>query len=247
MLEILLFLVGVITGFINVIAGGGSFLTLPLLIFMGLPPTVANGTNRLGIFLQSITAVKQFHKLGVFPVKFAIFAAIPATLGSLLGAYWATIISENSFKRYLAVLMIVITLITMYNPIGKFKPKHESTLSGNRKVVIFIIFFLIGIYGGFIQAGVGFLILAGMLLTGYDLIVGNAVKTFVTLIFTIFALAIFIMSSKVNFTLGIILGVGNMIGAHFGTTVAVKKGNKFIQYFVTVCIIIFAVKLFFFE
>lgn len=247
MLEIVLFFAGVLTGFINVIAGGGSFLTIPLLIFMGLPPTVANGTNRLGILLQSITAVKQFHKLGVFPVKFAIFAAIPATIGSLLGAYWATIISENSFKRYLAVLMIVITLITMYNPISKFKPKNQGNFSKNRKVAVFIIFFFIGIYGGFIQAGVGFLILAGMLLTGYDLVTGNAVKTFVTLIFTIFAMTIFILSSKVNFTLGIILGIGNMIGAHFGTTVAVKKGNRFIQYFVTVCIIIFAVKLLFFK
>jgi hypothetical protein len=243
MKEILLFLVGILTGFVNVIAGGGSFLTIPLLIFMGLPPTVANGTNRLGIFLQSLFAVRKFHQYGVFPVKFAIFAAIPATLGSLLGAYWATIISENSFKKYLAILMIVITLITMYNPLNKLKTKQDEDFSLRRKIVIFIVFFLIGIYGGFIQAGVGFLILAGMMLTGYDLVAGNAVKTFVILIFTLFALVIFIMNAKVNFTLGLILGAGSIIGANLGTTVSVKKGNKFIQYFVTVCIIIFAIKL----
>jgi hypothetical protein len=247
MKEVLLFLVGILTGFVNVIAGGGSFLTIPLLIFMGLPPTVANGTNRLGIFLQSLFAVRKFHQYGVFPVKFAIFVAIPATLGSLLGAYWATIISETSFKKYLAILMIVITLITLYNPLNKLKTKQDEDFSLRRKIAIFIVFFIIGIYGGFIQAGVGFLILAGMMLTGYDLVAGNAVKTFVILIFTLFALVIFIANSKVNFTLGLILGAGSIIGAILGTTVSVKKGNKFIQYFVTVCIFIFSVKLLFFK
>lgn len=247
MKELLLFLVGILTGFINVIAGGGSFLTIPLLIFMGLSPTVANGTNRLGIFLQSFFAVRKFHQYGVFPVKFAIFAAVPATLGSLFGAYWATIISETSFKKYLAILMVVITLITMYNPLNKLKIRQDNEFSLKRKISIFIVFFLIGIYGGFIQAGVGFLILAGMMLTGYDLVAGNAVKTFVILIFTLFSLVIFILNAKVNFTLGLILGVGSIIGAQLGTTVSVKKGNKFIQYFVTVCIIIFAIKLLFFN
>jgi uncharacterized membrane protein YfcA len=135
----------------------------------------------------------------------------------------------------------------MYNPLNKLKTKQDEDFSLRRKIVIFIVFFLIGIYGGFIQAGVGFLILAGMMLTGYDLVAGNAVKTFVILIFTLFALIIFIMNAKVNFTLGLILGAGSIIGANLGTTVSVKKGNKFIQYFVTVCIIIFAIKLLFYK
>lgn len=247
MIEALLFLVGVLTGFINVLAGGGSFLSVPLLIFMGLPPTVANGTNRLGIFMQSLFAVRSFHRYGVFPFKFAMFVAIPATLGSLFGAYFATVISENAFKNYLAILMVVITLITLYNPLNKLKVDKDKALSRGRKIAIFIIFFFIGIYGGFIQAGVGFLVLAGMMLTGYDLLAGNAVKMFVTLVFTTFSLVIFIASGKVDFVLGLILGAGSVIGALIGTRVSVKKGNKFIQYFVTVCVIIFAIKLLFFN
>jgi uncharacterized membrane protein YfcA len=123
----------------------------------------------------------------------------------------------------------------------------DKALSRGRKIAIFIIFFFIGIYGGFIQAGVGFLVLAGMMLTGYDLLAGNAVKMFVTLVFTTFSLVIFIASGKVDFVLGLILGAGSVVGALIGTRVSVRKGNKFIQYFVTVCVIIFAIKLLFFN
>ncbi|MGA1861654.1 TSUP family transporter [Deferribacter thermophilus] len=242
MLEILLFIVGVVSGFINVLAGGGSFLTIPLLIFMGLPPTVANGTNRLGVFLQSLFAVRKFHQYKVFNAKFALAVSIPATMGAIFGAYLATIISDAAFKKYLAIIMIVITFISILNPVKNIQSK-DMEYSFKRKVVLFLVFFLIGIYGGFVQAGVGFLILAGITLTGFNLVEGNAIKTFVIMVFTIFALIIFIANNKVDFVLGLILGVGNIIGALLGTKVTVEKGHNFIQKVVIVCIIIFAIKL----
>ncbi|MGA1846205.1 sulfite exporter TauE/SafE family protein [Deferribacter abyssi] len=242
MLEILLFIVGIVSGFINVMAGGGSFLTIPLLIFMGLPPTVANGTNRLGVFLQSLFAVKKFNQYKVFNLNFALAVSIPATIGAIFGAYLATIISDTAFKKYLAIIMIVITFISILSPVRNLQSRNiEYSLS--RKIVIFIVFTLIGIYGGFVQAGVGFLILAGISLTGFNLVEGNAIKTFVIMVFTVFALVIFILNNKVDFILGIILGIGNIIGALLGTKVTVEKGHNFIQKVVLVCIIIFALKL----
>ncbi|HCW92595.1 sulfite exporter TauE/SafE family protein [Flexistipes sinusarabici] len=245
MLEIMLFLIGILSGFVNILAGGGSFLTIPILIFMGLPPTVANGTNRLGIFLQSLIGAVKFKQYGVFPAKFALIVSIPAIAGSIIGSYLATVISDEAFKNYLVFFMVAITLITLFNPVGKLKQKDIS-LSRGKWVFSIIAFFFVGIYGGFIQAGVGFLILAAIIVTGYDLVSGNAVKTFVILIFTIFALAIFFIQGKVNLYLGLILSIGNVIGALAGTKVTVLKGNNFIRWFVVICVLIFAIKLIFF-
>jgi len=245
MLEIMLFLIGIISGFVNILAGGGSFLTIPILIFMGLPPTVANGTNRLGIFAQSLIGAVKFKQYGVFPAKFALIVSIPAIAGSIIGSYLATVISDEAFKNYLVFFMVAITLITLFNPVGKLKQK-DIALSRGKWIFSIIAFFFVGIYGGFIQAGVGFLILAAIIVTGYDLVAGNAVKTFVILIFTIFALAIFFIQGKVDIYLGLILSIGNMIGAIAGTKVTVLKGNNFIRWFVVACVLVFAIKLIFF-
>jgi uncharacterized membrane protein YfcA len=243
MIEIGLFLIGIFAGLINTMAGGGSFLTIPLLIFMGLSPTVANATNRLGVFLQSLVGVSRFHSYEVFPAKFSMIIAIPATLGGLIGAYLATIVSDASFKKYLALMMIIVTFISIIKPFKKPEGEKEISISKQKWIFLFIIFFFIGIYGGFIQAGVGFFILAGMSLTGYNLVASNAAKMFIILIFTGFALVIFILGGKVNFLLGFILGCGNIVGTLIGTKVTVKKGHDFIQKIVVVCVIIFAIKL----
>ena len=237
-----LFVIGILAGFINTVAGGGSFLTLPLLIFMGLPTAVANGTNRLGIFLQSLSGVGKFHAHGVFPWRFALIVSIPAVVGALLGAYWAVSVSDEAFRHWLALFMVAMTFFSLYKPKGTFTINDEG-YSPLRWAAIIAAFFVIGLYGGFIQAGVGFLLLAGMALTGHDLVRGNAIKVFVVLIFTIFALGIFIHSGKIDYGLGIVLGLGNALGARFGANASVKGGNIFIRRFVTVMMLVFAVKL----
>jgi len=239
-----LFGIGVVSGFINTVAGGGSFLTLPLLIFMGLPGAVANGTNRLGIFLQSLSGISKFRSLGVFPWRFACIVSVPAVFGALLGAHWAVAMGDAAFKRWLALFMVAMTLFSLYKPKGRFAPAGEEAYSPGRWVAILGAFFVIGIYGGFIQAGVGFLLLAGMSLTGYDLVRGNAVKVFVILIFTLFALGVFIHGHKVDYGLGVVLGIGNAVGARVGAKASVKGGEAFIRRFVTVMMMLFAIKLF---
>lgn len=236
----LLVLGGSVAGFINTLAGGGSFLTIPLLIFLGLPPTVANATNRLGVFMQSLTATRQLHRHGVFPVRFSLIVAIPAVLGSVLGTYAALVISEAAFKKYLAVFMILMTLVTFLKP-AALLPRPVGNYRFWRWALLWLAFFVIGLYGGFIQAGVGFLIVAAMALTGYDLVAGTAVKSFVIFLLTCVSLAIFWAGGKVQVAPGLALGAGSMLGAFIGSQVTVSKGNAFIQKFVVAMVIISAI------
>ncbi|MCA1980010.1 MAG: sulfite exporter TauE/SafE family protein [Calditerrivibrio sp.] len=237
----LLFFVGTLTGFINVLGGGGSFLTLPLLMFFGLPATIANGTNRIGILLQNISAILKYRAAGHFPAKFAIIVSIPTVIGSILGAKFAVMITDKSFTNYLAIFMFSVTILTIFNPAKTFK-FNNCILHG---FVTFIIFFIIGLYGGFIQAGVGFLLLAGTTVLGYDLVKGNAVKVFIVFILTLAALPVFIISGKIDYMMGIFLGMGNILGGIIGANFSIKKGVKFIRNFVTASIIIFSIILLF--
>jgi len=238
----LLVLGGGVAGFVNTLAGGGSFLTIPLLIFMGLPPTVANATNRVGVFLQSLTATRQLHSHGVFPVRFSLLVAIPAVLGSVLGTYAAMVISEAAFKKYLAVFMILMTLLTFFKP-AALPARPVGHYRFGRWVMLWLLFFGIGLYGGFIQAGVGFLIIAAMSLSGYDLVAGTATKSFVILLLTCVSLAIFWVGGKVQVVPGLALGAGSMLGAFVGSHVTVTRGNGFIQKFVVAMVILSAILL----
>ncbi|MDH5298521.1 MAG: sulfite exporter TauE/SafE family protein [Desulfobulbaceae bacterium] len=237
-----LFAVGILAGFINTVAGGGSFLTLPLLIFMGLPASVANGTNRLAILLQSVAGMGKFHSSGVFPWRFALVVSVPAVAGALLGAHWAVGMGDEAFKRWLALFMVVMTFVSLYKPKGRLAPATNG-YSPRRWLAILASFFVIGLYGGFIQAGVGFLLLAGMAFTDSDLVRGNAVKVFVVFLFTLFAMGIFIANHKVDYGLGVVLGLGSAIGAWVGARASVKGGSLFIRRFVMAMMVLFAVKL----
>jgi len=238
----LLFFFGIIAGTLNVIAGGGSFLTVPLLIFLGLPPTVANGTNRVGILLQNVGAVWGFHRHQVVDWRYVLWAALPATVGALLGAWGAVIIGEQAFKNFLALVMIVVTLWTLWDPLKASKPE-ETAMENPRVGWLAFGFFLVGIYGGFVQAGVGFLVLATTTLAGLDLVKGNAVKVLSILIYTFLALGIFAWQHKVNWPLGLTLAAGTVVGGQLGVHLTVLKGHQWVKKVVTVAVIIMAVKL----
>ena len=179
---VVLLVVGFVASTINTLAGGGSFLTLPLLMFMGLPAAAANATNRLGVLAQNVGAVWGFHRYGVLDWRWALGAAVPTAAGSALGAWLALGIGDREFKRILAFLMIGICLWTLVDGSRPSKPA-EGTLV-HRPWLVRLGFFLAGIYGGFIQAGIGFLVLALTTLAGFDLVRGNAVKVLAVLLQT---------------------------------------------------------------
>jgi uncharacterized membrane protein YfcA len=237
-----LFLAGCVAGTLNVIAGGGSFLTLPILIFLGLPPNAANYTNRIGILLQNVGAVWSFHQRRVLDWRFFRWAALPATAGGLVGATGALIISDDAFRRVLAFLMVVVTLWTLWDPLRRHRSQPRS-VETMRVAPVAAAFFAVGIYGGFVQAGVGFFLLAATTLAGLDLVKGNAVKVLCALSFTALSLALFAWQGTIYWAHGLILAAGTLLGGQLGVRLTVLKGHRWIKGVVTVTVILFAVKL----
>ena len=239
---ILVVLAGIFAGFINVMAGSGSILILALLMFLGLPANLANGTLRIAILMQNIVGVASFKKRKIFKFKEGIGLALPAIVGSILGAAFAVNINEDIMEKTIGAVLIVLFFIVLYKPdvwvkgqVGKMGKRPSFSQN--------IIFFFIGFYGGFIQAGVGFFLLAGLVLgAGFDLVKANAIKIFIVLLYTVFALAVFIYNDQVDYKIGLILGSGNMIGAWFGTKFAVSWGAKYVRYILMGVIVVASVK-----
>ncbi len=240
--QLALFAVGLLAGTLNVVAGGGSFLTLPVLILLGLPPTVANGTNRVGILVQNVGAVWGFRRHGFVETGSLLWAAAPSSVGALIGTWLALEVGDAAFRRILALLMIAITLLTLWNPLerragGRRRDPRLLPLAGG--------FFLVGIYGGFVQAGVGFLILAVTTLAGLDLVRGNAVKVLAILVFTVLSLGIFAWQGKVEWAPGLVLAAGNLIGGLIGVRLTVLKGHGWVRGVVTLAVVLLALRLWF--
>ncbi len=245
----LLIAIGIIAGFLNVVAGGGSLITLPILIWMGFPSAVANGTNRVGIFFQNIFAVKGFIQEGHRPDAYGLYMSISSIIGSLVGASIAVDIDDKIFNKLLAVVMVVIIVKTV---VESYRNKKGGTsqelLSKGRKAIGILGFFFVGMYGGFIQAGVGFIIIAVLSsVNHFSLVKINSYKVFIALIYTMAALVIFIWNDKVNYTAGIILAIGTSLGGWLGAKFSSLKGDKWIRIFLLIAVSVLAVKLFFFS
>jgi uncharacterized protein len=231
---------GFVASVLNVIAGGGSFFTLPLLLLLGFPATEANGTNRLGVAVQSVGAVWGFQRHGLLRWRETMALAIPCMLGSGLGAWLALQVGDRDFRRMLSVFMVALTLWTLFDPTGR----AAGALSA-RPWLLRAGFLLAGVYGGFLQAGVGFLVLVLTTLGGYDLVRGNAVKVVSILLQTALSLAIFAGSGNVHWREGASLAAGSLVGSLVGVHLTIVKGHRFVQTVVTVAIVVLAVHLWF--
>lgn len=241
----LLIIVGFAVGFINTIAGGGSLLSLPTLIFLGLPPTVANGTNRVAIVIQTAMATAGFKSKGVSTYPFSLYLGISAFLGSILGARIAVDIDGTTFNRILAIVMITVVLIIIFKPKMRLEEMQER-LTGKYLWLSIVVFFFFGIYGGFINAGLGFLMILFMhFVNRMNLVRVNATKVAVVFIYMLSALAVFAFNDKVNWKLGFILAIGNGTGAWVASRFSVKKGDGFIKSFLVVMVVLMAAKLWF--
>jgi len=241
----LILITGVAAGFMNTLGGGGSLLTLPMLIFLGSPAAVANGTNRIALMVQNIVAVSNFRRKGFFYPKLSLILGIPAILGSIIGARFAISIPEALFEKILAIVMIVVLLLILARPEKKFlKELKGENLSTTRLIVSMLVFFCVGVYGGFIQAGVGFIVIVALtLITGMSLVKINSLKVFIILIYTCSSLVIFIIHGKVDWILGLTLAIGNALGAYLGSNFAVSKGDKWIRVFIVIAVLSMSAKL----
>jgi uncharacterized membrane protein YfcA len=237
-----LFGVGAVAGFINVNAGGGSSLTLPTLIFIGLDSAMANGTNRIALILQNIFAIASFRKNKVHQFKTSTFLSLFTLPGAIIGAIVATRISHALFQRLLGIVLIFIVLSMFLS--RSYKDNIENKKS-KKNWLIYPALLGIGFYGGFLQVGVGFLFMAALYhLLRIDLVLVNMHKVFIILIYTLPALLIFTLTGNVNWKYGLMLAAGNAVGGWWGARAAVKGGEKVIRIILAIAIVIMALKLF---
>ncbi|MBZ0200480.1 MAG: sulfite exporter TauE/SafE family protein [Ignavibacteriaceae bacterium] len=239
--SLLLFFVGVVSGIINVMAGGGSSLTLPVLIFLGLDSALANGTNRIAIVVQNLAAVSSFKKEKYSQFGISIKLSLVTLPGSIIGAVAAVKMSDALFQKILAVVMIGI-IISMIVP----KSKAVYSDDPNKKISFWthLSMFFIGFYGGFLQVGVGFLLMGALhYLMKLNLVYVNMHKVFIVFFFTLPALLIFIITGNVNWFFGLSLAAGNGLGAWWAAKISVKKGEGVIKIILFIAIFIMALKL----
>lgn len=217
---------GLLTGVINTLAGSGSLITLPVFIFIcGLPADVANGTNRIGALFQSATGVRAFQKQGELHTKGIAWIAVPIVLGAALGAQIAVSLDEKMMNYSIGGLMVFMLVVLLVNP-KRWIRETEASLSHNKKPLNILAFFLIGIYGGFIQAGVGIFLLAGLvLLSRYSLKASNGIKLLVVFLFNIPAIIIFFKMNQIHFGYGLAMAVFQSVGAYMGVNWIAKIPN----------------------
>lgn len=234
---------GVFVGFINTLAGGGTAISIAVLMMLGLPANVANGTNRIAVIFQNITSVHAFNKKELLPWRKATLLAMPTIVGSVIGAWIAIDINEALFRKAMAVIMLIMLVFVLIKPSVWLKErKHLS--SKPVSWIEFLLFFLIGVYGGFIQIGVGYYLLAAIVLgSGFDLLRANAIKVWIVLLYTLAAILVFIFNKQVHWQYGLIHSIGNVIGAWIATRLAIKRGVEFVRWVIVVVILVFSADL----
>lgn len=229
---------GVAAGFINTMAGGGSLLTLPALMLLGLPANVANGTNRLAVVAQSLSGVIAFHREDKLHTEAVLPVATPTIAGAIVGAGVAAWAPPTILKPVLLGTMVLMALVMLVKPKLVLAEEGEQIGSPWKSPKALAGLFAAGVYGGFVQAGVGFVLLAvlgGVL--RYDAVRGNALKLVCTLLFGTVALGIFVYAGQVVWIPAAILAVGTVIGSQLGVRFAVKVSPKVLRAILFVCVV----------
>lgn len=243
---VLLATVGLSAGMVNTIAGGGSLITLPALIFFGLSPTEANGTNRVGILFQSVVATLQMRKDGAVPTDMLVRVLPPVLLGAAGGVTVALYIDDDLMRRVIGGLMLLMVPVILARPkrwlvaITDAEPIEKLGFSG------WAAFLGVGFYAGFIQAGVGVFFLASMvLLGGLDLVRGNGVKVAAIAVLTVPVLAAFIVWDLVIWAPGLVLASGAAVGGWIGANLTVAWGPSFVRWVLIAVVVVSGARLLF--
>jgi uncharacterized protein len=229
---------GLFVGFINTLAGGGTIISLSLLMFLGLPAPIANGTNRVAVVFQNLVAVRNFKKSGILKTKKGFHLAIPTIFGSLAGAKIAVNLNEQFIEYTIAFVMLVILFFVFFKPQMWLKGT-DSKINKKTNWKIYVLFFVIGLFGGFIHVGVGYFLLAALVMAcGFNLVEGNAVKNLLVLLYVPFTLFVFVWQDQVMWSYGLIHAVGNMIGAYIASKYAVKWGSGFVRWIIVIVVVV---------
>ena len=239
-LEVLLLLgAGLAAGFINALAGGGSAITIPILTEM-VGISTANGTNRIAIFLANLTAIAGYQKGEAIPWKRLSVLIIPTVIGAAVGAWLSTITPPDVLRKVFAAVLLLVAASVLLRPSRWLEERDVALHEPWRSIV----FFGIGFYGGFVQAGVGFLLLAGLVLdAGMNLVKGNAAKVVLIAAYSPIAIVLFAHASQVDLLVGGVLAAGQMSGAWIGSRLAVLKGAAWIRWVLVAAALVAAARL----
>ena len=235
--------VGIVAGFLNVMAGGGSLLSVPVMVFMGLPGPVANGTNRIAILAQNLTAISTFARRGFSDFRLSLSLAACAIPGAALGAMAGTQLDGAWFNRALALIMVGVMLLMHFDKGSSERPQdHQPT----RKQLLrgHLLMIGAGFWGGFIQIGVGFIIMPILnRAMGLDLVRTNMHKVFIIACYTIVALVVFASQVEILWMVGLALALGNAIGGYLGAHFTVSKGERLVRMVLNMVLVVFIIKL----
>ncbi len=236
----LLALAGCAAGFLNVMAGGGSLLTLPVLLLAGAPAPIANGTLRVSIIAQNLVALGTFRRHGFTELRQALFLSLFACAGAVGGASVGVRMSGPWFDRIVVLTMVVVTVLIM----RRKKDREPAALSPGRRRLGYAALVVAGAWGGFIQVGVGFLLMPALnRILGMDLVRVNMYKVVIVLPYTILALAIFAWQSEILWLAGLALAVGNSAGGWLGARLTISRGEPLIRAVFIVAVAAMAVSL----
>lgn len=227
---------GLAAGVVNTLAGGGSLISVPLLVLVGLPGTIANGTNRVGVFVQSLVAAWRFRAHGVSGLAGAARIVVPVCLGSLAGALTIARVEDATFERIFGLVML-IDLVPM---LRRAKPATDGALRPWPPAIAFAVFFAIGLYGGAIQAGVGLLMVGALNHTGYDLVRANSIKVAVNVALTAFAIPVFLLAGQIAWLHAGVLALGFSAGGALGARLAVRGGERVIRPAMVIAVLVLA-------
>ncbi|WP_426416423.1 sulfite exporter TauE/SafE family protein [Aestuariirhabdus sp. LZHN29] len=230
---------GLISGFINTLAGGGSMLSLPALMLVGMPAEIANATNRVAVLLQALTGSSGFNRHGALDHRAIMPILVPTLLGSLLGSLIASYLPSQVLKPVLLGAMVIMALVMLFKPATIVPETGSEPLAFAQRPAAWGGMFVAGLYGGFVQAGVGFILLAA--LAGglrYDLVRSNALKNVCTAALSVVALGVFIARGQVLWIPGLILAVGSIVGAYLGVKFAINVSQRTLKWILLVMVLL---------
>jgi hypothetical protein len=242
----LLLAAGSVAGFLNTVAGGGSMLTVPALMWLGLPADIANGTSRVSVLAQGVAATWGFRRSGSLDSALLAKLSAPIVLGAVVGAYAATLIPNAIFKPLLLATFILMAFATLLKPSTFAPPPGEDVVLPSARKGTWLALLLAGFYGGFLQAGVGFVLLAVFAsMLRIDLVRGNALKVATVLAYSGLVVLVFASRARIEWISGLVLSFGNVIGAALGVRFAVRRGQDAIKKVVVLMIVASCVSLLF--
>jgi uncharacterized membrane protein YfcA len=241
----LLIAVGIVSGFLNTVAGGGSLLTVPVMVFMGISGPVANGTNRIAILAQSVAAIWTFARRGFSELRLSLSLAACSIPGAVIGALIGVRLEGVWFNRALALVMVAVMLLMHFDR-GAAKQAADHAPTRRQLLWGHLLMLGVGFWGGFIQVGVGFIVMPVLnRVMGLDLVRTNMHKVFIIGAYTIAALLIFASQIELLWIIGIALAIGHAIGGYLGAHFSIRGGERLIRRVLNLVLVIFVIKLLF--